>query len=319
MQRPKIGISACLLGKLVRYNGDHKRQDWLVDSLGPFVEWQSACPEVEMGMGVPRESIHLEQDDESRQIRLVGNQSKTDYTERALTTSRTIVDRMEGIHGFVFKKDSPSCGLERVRLFNTRTGIPARVTRGIFAETMVESRSNGMKLPMVEEGRLSDPAQSEHFISRVFAYARWTELKAASPGLAEIQKFHQRHKLFLMAHSPRHYQLLGQLASGSAGATITETLAQYEGLFLEALAKASTRGKRVNVLQHVFGYFKIQLDKKEKRRVLEALEDYRTGRISLVAPMTLLGFLVEKHSIAYLGDQVFFDPYPKELGLWNSV
>ena len=310
----RIGISACLLGDTVRYDGGHKRDAFLADTLAPFVEWIPVCPEVECGLGTPREPIRLVGDS---QVRLVTvntgidiTDRMTDYAQRRLTLLAT-----EDLSGYVLKKDSPSCGLYRVKMY----GVHGRMVgsgRGVFAAALVERFPN---LPVEEEGRLSDPRLRENFIERVFAYARLRALFAGRWNAGALVRFHTAHKLTLMAHSPRAYQQLGRLVAAARSFTRLELERRYTDEFMSCLASISTPRRHTNVLQHAAGYLKKHLDADAKTELLTVIDDYRRGLVPLVVPLTLLRHYVRLHRVSYLAGQHYLNPHPKELMLRNHV
>ena len=302
-EKPVVGISSCLLGQRVRYDGNHKRDDWLVKELGKWVQWFPVCPEMEMGLGAPRESMGLLR--EGGAIKLIGNDSGTNYTALCEKTSRRLTRALPALDGYVLKKSSPTCGLERVRTFPG----PSYTGRGLYAERLVESRP---LLPTIEEGRLTDPPQREHFVTRVFAHFRARQLPAR---MKSLQDFHQGYKLLLMAHSPDHYRKLGRMVANAGRKTPRAILEEYLPLFNQALARPATPGRQANVLQHVLGYFKKQLGSKEKQGLVEAIEDYRTGNLSFLAALKLMEQLLIRLPSPYLETQLYFAPYPKALNL----
>jgi uncharacterized protein YbgA (DUF1722 family)/uncharacterized protein YbbK (DUF523 family) len=312
----RLGISACLLGEEVRYDGGHKRDTFLVDTLGPFVQWVPVCPEVELGLGVPRPPIRLVGDDAGAP-RLVVERTGEDLTARM---RRWAADRVEtlaglGLHGYVLKRGSPSCGLLRVRVYG-ETGLPGRVGRGLFASVLVEALP---LLPVEEEGRLADAGLREAFIERVFAAARWQAFIAAGPRARDLVAFHAAHKLAVLAHSPRDYAALGRLVAGAGPRLSTSTLAVYGAGLMRALAVRATRARHVNVLQHLAGFFKRQLADDERAELGEVITEYRCGLVPLVVPITLLKHHVRRLGLTYLADQVYLHPHPKELMLRNHV
>jgi uncharacterized protein YbgA (DUF1722 family)/uncharacterized protein YbbK (DUF523 family) len=311
----RIGISQCLLGAKVRYDGGHKHDRFLTDTLGEFFEWVPVCPEVEVGMGTPREAIHLVQ--LNGQIRLVGRDTKVDHTDAMRNFSRQRVEELAGekLSGFILKKDSPSCGLERVRVHHG----PGRVTRsgrGLFAAALADRFGN---LPIEEEGRLCDPRLRENWIERVFAYHRLQTLWATRWRLGDLVAFHTSHKLVLLAHSPTAYQQLGRLVAGAKSLPRAELRERYEREFMEALTKLATRGRHTNVLQHMVGYFSDKLDDASRRELLDCIHDYRGGLVPLIVPVTLVAHYVRLFDVAYLKGQVYLKPHPKELALRNHV
>src|SRR5262249_29016101 len=314
-EKVRLGISTCLLGEHVRYDGGHKRDPFLADTLGRFVEWVPVCPEVEIGLGVPRPAIRLTGSPETP--RLLVERSGEDLTDpmRRFSAQRAAELASLGLDGYVLKRASPSCGLFGVRVYG-EDGQPGRLGRGLYAEALVR-RFPG--LPIEEEGRLGDPDLRENFIERVFAAARWRVFTARDPRPRDLVAFHATQKFAVLAHSPRHYERLGRLVA-TAGRTLTAaTLTEYLGLFMEALVVRATRARHVNVLQHLAGFFKKQLTPDERAELGEVTEEYRRGHVPLVVPLTLVRHHVRRLGIGYLADQVYLTPHPKELMLRNHV
>jgi uncharacterized protein YbgA (DUF1722 family)/uncharacterized protein YbbK (DUF523 family) len=312
----RLGISTCLLGEEVRYDGGHKLDRFLVNTLGRYVEWVPVCPEVEMGLPTPRESMRLISDSDAP--RLIAPKSGTDYTEQMQAWASRRVDELaqDTLHGFVFKKDSPSSGLFRVKVYNER-GVAERNGTGMFPR---EVMNRFPLLPLEEEGRLNDMPLRENFIERVFAYYRWTEMldKESTPG--GLVKFHTAHKLTLMAHSPKYYTEMGRLVADAGKRDWDELTAEYGAQLMEGLAVMGTRGKHVNVLQHLMGYLKNHLSSEDKQELLGIIEDFRQGMVPLIVPMTLLQHHLRRHPVPnWVWEQVYLRPYPKELMLRNHV
>ena len=318
MRRAKlrVGVSACLLGQKVRYDGQHKRDPFLVDVLGEFVAWVPVCPELEVGMGVPREPIRLV--GAATAPRLVAERSGADHTAAMRRYAEARVEELSrlDLSGFVTKKDSPSCGLMRVRVYPEKGGAPRRDGVGAFARVLVERQP---LLPVEEEGRLNDPALRESFIERIFAYARWKEAVAAGMRRGDLVAFHTAHKLALLAHSPAAYRRLGALVAGMAKGAVAPILEEYGREFMEALRVPATRGRHVNVLQHMLGYFRETLPRDDRKELEEVVRDYERGLVPLVVPQTLLRHHVRRQGVEYLAGQSYLDPDPKELMLRNRV
>jgi uncharacterized protein YbgA (DUF1722 family)/uncharacterized protein YbbK (DUF523 family) len=312
----RLGISTCLLGEEVRYDGGHKLDRFLVDTLGRYVEWVPVCPEVEMGLSVPRESMRLVDDPENP--RLVTLESGEDYTERMQTWARKRLAELAqaGLHGFVFKKDSPSSGLYRVRVYDG-DGMPRRIGTGIFPHEVMRRFP---LLPLEEEGRLHDMHLRENFIDRILAYYRWTRLldEDATPGA--LIRFHTAHKLTLMAHSPSHYQEMGRLVA-AAGTSLWEDLTEtYGRSLMEGLQVMTTSGRHANVLQHLMGFLEEELAREDKTELLGLIEEYRKGSVPLIVPLTLLKHHLSRHEVPdWMHRQVYLYPHPKELMLRNHV
>ncbi len=311
----RLGISRCLLGEQVRFDGGHKRDQFLTDVLGRYVEWVPVCPEVEAGLGTPREAMRLVGD--PQQPRLVSIKSGQDHTRALeLVTDRRLVDlEAADLSGFVFKKDSPSCGVERVRTYNEH-GMPNRKGVGLFARAFV---GRFPLIPVEEEGRLSDPLLRENFIERVFCYRRWQDLIHGGVTRQAVVRFHTIHKYLLLAHSAQHYRQLGRLVAQVHEYRPKDLGLRYGELFMQALAVRATVRKHVNVLQHILGHFKDRLDAQEKAELLGVIADYHQGLTPLIVPLTLIKHYVQVFDVEYIRDQVYLNPHPKELMLRNHV
>jgi uncharacterized protein YbgA (DUF1722 family)/uncharacterized protein YbbK (DUF523 family) len=317
--RIPLGISSCLLGNNVRYDGGHKLDRYLRDVLGRFVRWVPVCPEVECGLGIPREAMRLVGDPAAP--RLVTIRTGVDLTARMEAWARARVAELdaEDLRGFVFKSSSPSSGLQRVKVYD-ENGNPTRRGVGIFARAFTERFA---QVPVEDEGRLNDPAIRETFIERVFAFHRWRAFVAGDGTLGGLVEFHTVHKLLLMSHDPRAPSALGSLVAGSrtprARGGRRSLVAEYGAAFMTTLAREATVRKNVNVLQHALGYFKRELDAEEKAELLEAIGQYHRGLVPLVVPLVLLRHYVRKFRQPYLARQVWLDPHPAELALRNHV
>ena len=315
-RRPiRVGISSCLLGEAVRFDGGHKRDPFLTETFGAFVEWVPVCPEVECGFGTPREAMRLVRVDND--VRLLTVRTAVDLTDRMAAYTRRRVAQLDAqdLSGYVLKKDSPSCGLERVKIYGTG-GVPEKSGRGIFARSLVERFPS---LAVEEEGRLSDPRLRENFVERVFAYWRLRSLFSGRWNLGTLVEFHTAHKLILMAHSPEAYRQLGRLVARARGVARKDLERRYTEQFMSALAVIATPRRHTNVLQHMAGYFKNLLDATSKAELGAAIDDYRRGLVPLVVPMTLLRHHVRVHGVSYLEGQRYLAPHPKELMLRNHV
>jgi uncharacterized protein YbgA (DUF1722 family)/uncharacterized protein YbbK (DUF523 family) len=311
----RIGISSCLLGQEVRFDGGHKRDPFLTGSFGRFVEWLAVCPEVECGLSTPRPSMRLVSVDGA--VRLQTVRTSVDLTDRMVDYARRRVAQLqaEDLSGYVLKKDSPSCGLERVKIYGEH-GVAARSGRGLFAARLVERFPH---LPIEEEGRLSDPRLRENFIERVFAYWRLRSLFSGRWNLGALVRFHTAHKLMLMAHSPVAYRQLGRLVAGARSIPRQDIEERYTAAFMAALTVLATPPRQANVLQHMLGYLKDRLDRDSKAELLAAVEDYRHQLVPLIVPITLIRHHLRVHDVTYLTGQVYLEPHPKELMLRNHV
>ncbi len=311
----RLGVSSCLLGESVRYDGGHARDGFVAETLGRWFEFVPVCPEVEIGMGTPRPAVRLV--DDRRGLRLVAPSTGEDFTERMVSFSERRVRELAelDLDGYVLKKSSPSCGLERIRVY--RADMPVRRNEsGLFAAALQRLWPG---LPLEEEGRLNDPRLRENFIERAFCRNRWRTFVARGPTRRRLVEFHTAHKLLVRAHSEAGYQRLGRIVGGAGKSSDRELFATYELELQTALCTKSTPKKHVNVLQHALGYLKTELGPAEKRAILLAIEDYRRGLLPLILPLTLLAYEIRRHGIDYLAGQLYFDPHPKELMLRNHV
>ena len=315
MDKIKLGISTCLLGENVRYDGGHKLDRFLTDTLGQYVEYAPVCPEVECGLPIPRESMHLEGDPESP--RLVTLRTKQDMTERMVSWAKKRVVELEkeGLCGFIFKSDSPSSGMERVRVYNEK-GMPVKKGVGMFARIFMEHYP---LLPAEDEGRLHDPKLRENFVERIFTLRRWREVLTQKESRGNLVDFHTQHKLLILSHSPKHYQIMGKFVAQAKEIPLKNLFQQYQTILMEALQLKTTPKKNANVLMHMMGYFKEQLSSDEKQELLEVIDHYRQEYIPLIVPITLINHYVRKYDQPYLKQQIYLNPHPLELQLRNHV
>ena len=310
-----VGVSSCLLGEEVRYDGGHQKDSFVTGVLARHFTWVSVCPEMELGLGAPREPIRLVGD--PRSPRLVGASSGRDLTEgmRAFADRRVAELAREGLSGYILKRASPSCGMERVKVY-TADGRPGGVGSGLFARRLMDAFPF---LPVEEEGRLTDPGLRDNFITRVFAHRRLTALRDSDPRPSDIVEFHTAHKFLLLAHSPVRYAALGRLVASVKRAPRDRWLDNYARQFMQALAVRATVKQHVNVLQHLMGFFKTELTAADKRELLSVIGDYAQGLVPLIVPITLVNHYVAKFDVRYVADQVYLRPHPKELMLRNNV
>jgi len=315
MEKIKLGISTCLLGENVRYDGGHKLDRFLTDTLGQYVEYVPVCPEVECGLGVPRESMHLEGNPDSP--RLVTTRTKQDMTERMVrwAQKRVVELEKEDLCGFIFKNDSPSSGMEGIRVYNKK-GLPVKKGVGIFARIFMDRFP---LLPVEDEGHLHDPELRENFIERIFTLKRWREVLSKKESRGNVVDFHTKHKLLILSHSPKYYQTMGKLVAGAKDLPLRELYRQYQTLLMESLELKTTPKKNANVLQHMMGYFRGQLSSDEKKELLEVIDLYRKELLPLIVPITLISHYVRKYDQPYLKEQIYLNPHPIELQLRNHV
>ena len=313
--RIRIGVSSCLLGEPVRFDGGHKHDRYLTGTLSQYLEFVPVCPEVEAGFPVPRETFRLVGD--PGKPRFMTTRSQIDYTDRMTEWAEHRVRELEkeNLCGFIFKSDSPSSGLMRVKVYNAK-GMAEKKGVGVFARAFVR---HFPLLPVEEEGRLNDANLREMFIEQIFTLKRWRETLALPLDPPHLVDFHTRHKLLLMAHSPAHARGMGKLVAESKKSSLQTVYDRYETMLLEALRlKASVR-KNMNVLQHIMGYFKRQLSGDEKQELLEILDQYRREYLPLIVPVTLLNHYVRKYDQPYLQQQTYLNPHPVALKLRNHV
>jgi uncharacterized protein YbgA (DUF1722 family)/uncharacterized protein YbbK (DUF523 family) len=310
----RIGVSACLLGARVRFDGGHKRNRFLIEELGEHFEFVAFCPEVAIGMGTPRPTLRLVGDVE--QPRALGSRDASlDVTKELLAYSASTANRLQGLSGFVFKKDSPSCGMERVKVYNDK-GMPQRDGTGIFARAVQEANP---LLPVEEEGRLNDPVLRENFVSRVFVYANWQWLRQQGMSRKALLDFHTGHKLLLMAHSPAAYRELGRMLAQLDKTGLEELADVYIARVMQVLKTPATRKRHVNVLQHVLGYLRKHLDATSRANLADVIDSYRRGAVPLVVPITLLQHCFRRTPHPWISRQVYMNPHPPELMLRNTI
>lgn len=311
----RIGVSSCLLGQKVRYDGGHKRDSFIADLLAQFVEFVPLCPEMEIGLGAPRDSIHLAEVNGT--VRLVNPKTGMDLTDAmtAWTHRRLTLLEKEPLSGFVLKKDSPSCGMERVRVHHDGKP-PTKEGVGLFAGLLL---NRWPTLPVEEDGRLNDSRLRENFIERVFAYHRLEGFFGKFWSVGDLVRFHTAEKLLLMAHEPAGYQELGRLVANAKGKPAATFATMYRTRFMEALKHLATTRRHVNVLSHAAGYLRDVATAEERRELLSVIDDFKRDLVPLVAPIVLLRTFVRTKNIAYLEGQTYLYPHPKEMMLRNHV
>ncbi|OGW99100.1 MAG: hypothetical protein A3K11_00355, partial [Nitrospirae bacterium RIFCSPLOWO2_12_FULL_63_8] len=304
----------CLLGEEVRYDGGHKRDDWILNVLGTHVTWVPVCPEFEVGMGVPREALRLIGHPDAP--RMVTEETRIDFTDRMMSYARRRVRQLEamGLSGYILKSRSPSCGMERVRVYTGR-GAPVRRGRGLFARVLM----NGFDyMPVEEEGRMADPALRANFVEQVFCYSRWREFKEGRSSILALSDFHERHRFLLMAHSRRHLRQLEGLVTRANGRRPGEVLDEYGRGFFEALRVLPTARKHVISLQRISGLFGERLEREDRQELMESIEGYRRGLLPRLIPLALLRHHARKSRVPCVQDQVYLFPDPGELMLRND-
>jgi uncharacterized protein YbbK (DUF523 family)/uncharacterized protein YbgA (DUF1722 family) len=311
----RVGISSCLLGEQVRYDGGHKRDAFLTEELARHVEFVPLCPEVEIGLGVPRPTLRLERSGDD--VRMVVTDSGEDLTGRMRSWAQGAAERIAAaeLDGYVLKKSSPSCGMERVKVYD-ENGAPGRAGRGLFAAALMERLP---LLPVEEEGRLRDARLREHFIARIFARARVREFLASDWGPAELVEFHAREKMLVRVHDPGLALELGRLVAGAGRLGRAELAARYQELHARALAKPATPGRHQDVLEHLAGHVKDDVSGADRAELQRAIEEYRDGIVPLAVPLALLRRHIRAASAEWAAAQVYLEPAPRELGLRSRL
>lgn len=313
--RIKLGVSTCLLGENVRWNGGHARSRFITDTLARYVDFVPVCPEVEAGFPVPRETFRLTGDPENP--RLVTTKSGVDHTQRMEQWARRRVDELskENLCGFIFKKDSPNSGLMRVKVYND-SGMPVKQGVGLFARAFTVKFP---RIPVEEDGRLNDPLLRENFIEQIFTLKRWREALSRKNTMGNLVDFHTRHKLLILSHSPVHYREMGKLVAAGKSLPPATLYDRYEEHLTQALRLKATVKKNSNVLLHLLGYFKNELSGDEKQELIELIEQYRREVVPLIVPVTLVNHYVRKYRQPYLEQQFYLKPHPIELKLRNHA
>lgn len=315
METIRIGVSSCLLGNKVRYDGGHKHNRYLTDVLAEQFELMVVCPEAEVGMGTPRETVRLEGAADNPS--LIAPRSGADWTQRmnAYSRKRALELSRAELCGFIFKKGSPSCGMFRVKVMSDK-GSPERKGRGLFA---AEFARRFPLIPCEEEGRLTDPRLRENFIERIFGFHRLKRLFGGRWKRDEVVAFHSREKYFLLAHSPKHSKEMGALVAAIAEHAPVDFRDMYMQLYMEALAVQATPRRHGKAMQHVAGHLKNEIGSDEYQRLHQLIQDYQSGLVPLVVPIALLRHYAELLDVHEVKDQVYLNPHPKELMLRNHV
>lgn len=336
-----LGISSCLLGERVRFDGGHKKNNYILDSLGQYFRFRSFCPEMAIGLGVPRATIRLielDSDSQNRKVRAVGVKDPTiDVTEKLSAEIDNQQDWLPDVYGYILKKDSPSCGMQRVKQYRVTNQAPVqaelepkewtyhveRLGTGLFAQSLMQRYPN---LPLEEEGRLCDPVLRENFVSRVFIYKHWRSIfsresseSAGKKPWSSITDFHAKMKWVLYSHDQDKARELGSLLAQKHADPIQEVQAWYESELMALLRIPATRKNHVNVLEHIRGYLKNRIDKEEKQEIGESIEDYRQGLLPLIVPITLLRHYFRKYPDPYITNSWYLQPHAKQLMLLNQI
>jgi len=312
--RIRIGISSCLLGQEVRYDGGHKHSGYITQTLARHFEFVPFCPEVAIGLGIPRPPIRLVQTPAGVRARGV-DQPDRDVTDALKAYGTRIAGEIGGFSGYLFKKGSPSCGMERVKIY-TEQGMPATSGAGLHAEAIMAAHP---LLPVEEEGRLMDPVLRENFIERVFVHHRWQQLLASGLSAQKLVDFHTEHKFSVLAHHEETYRAMGRLVAEAGERDLDELAGEYFHALMTALKHRATRRRHTNVLMHVMGYLKKYIDSGDKAELLDLIDRYRNGQLPLIVPITLLKHHLRRFPDPYINRQVYLNPHPDELMLRNGL
>lgn len=310
-EKVKIGISSCLLGNNVRWNGGHQLDRFLANTLGAFVDFVPVCPEAECGLGIPRETLRLVGNPDAP--RLVTTKTREDKTDQMQQWARGRLEALEkeNLCGFIFKCDSPSSGMVRVKVYNDK-GMPEKKGVGIFARMFMDRFP---RIPVEDDGRLHNPGIRENYIEQVFTLKRWREVLPGRRAMGRLVDFHTQHKLLILSHGQPIYREMGRLVATGKQLPVADLYDRYETLLLESLRLKTTVKKHINVLTHMLGHFKNQLAGDEKQEMLEIIDRYRDGHIPLIVPITLFNHYVRKYKNDYLAQQYYLNPHPAELRL----
>jgi len=313
--KPVIGVSSCLLGQQVRFDGGHKNNRYISDVLSEYFEFKPFCPELGIGLGTPRATIRLQQRGDDV-IAISNAEDATDHTAALAAYAEQVVPEIEQMVGYVFKKDSPSCGMERVRIYQGENQPPIRDGIGIYAKVVMERYPH---LPVEEEGRLQDPRLRENFIERVFMLHDWQTEMSEAPSAGDLVAFHTRHKFAILAHDEPGYRELGKLVAGAGKRDIEECASEYLALLMKTMRRISTPARHANVLMHIMGYFKESLDAADKEELLRLIHLHRDGLVPVIVPITLINYFRKKYPVPYIDGQSYLEPHPPELMLRNTL
>ena len=314
LEKIRVGVSSCLLGQEVRFDGGHKRDNYLTGTLSGYFDFIPFCPEAAVGLGIPRQPIRLVRRGE--EIRAVGVRTpELDPTDQLAAFAERTARQLGEISGYILKKDSPSCGMERVKIYNDK-GMPERKGVGIYAGVLMQRLP---LLPVEEEGRLGDAVLRENFIERVFVYHRWQRLVRKGLSAKGLIEFHSDHKFLILSHQQKAYRELGRLVANAGGSDLEKLAGEYVAILMNALKRPARPRKHVNVLEHLLGFLKEHLDKSDREEMAETIAQYREGLLPLIVPITLIRHHFRRHPDPYIQRQYYLSPHPKELMLRNSI
>ncbi|MEV8631105.1 DUF523 and DUF1722 domain-containing protein [Streptosporangium sp. NPDC051023] len=310
--RPRVAVSSCLMGEPVRFNGGHSRDRFLNGELDPYVDWVRVCPEMELGLGTPRETLRLERSPEGP--RLVTRKSGVDLTAGMASLAARRARTLD-VDGYVFKSRSPSCGVHGIPVYAGDAAVDRRGV-GVFAARIIAAHP---LLPVEDEGRLNDALLRETFVERIFAHARLRALLESDWRARDLVAFHSRHKMQMLAHDPAAYHEAGRVVARAGARPREELAADYARAFGTAFARKASIGRNVNVLQHCMGMMSDSLDAARRADLAEVIASYRAGQVALSVPTTLLRHHARGEGAGYVRDQTYFSPYPAQLRLRNHV
>ncbi len=314
--RPKIAISSCLVGQEVRFDGGHKQFRYATESLATYFDFVPLCPEVAIGLGIPRPTIRLIAG-QNGTTEAVSNADRTlRYTEQLSAYGRKMVPTLHEVCGYIFKKDSPSCGMERVKVYRNNDGPPDRTGIGIYANEIIKAHPN---LPIEEEGRLTDTKLRENFLERVFLYHRWLQFMERGFTSDGLVKFHTVQKFAVLAHDEPAYRELGRIVAGVGARGVEDCCAAYISLLMSAMKVLTTPKKHANVLMHIMGFFKDSMAAEDKAELLRLIDAHRAGLVPVIVPITLLNYFRLRYPSAYIDEQTYLEPHPPELMLRNVL
>ncbi len=316
MKKIPIAISSCLLGNKVRFDGGHKQSKYCLNTLNDWFEYQPICPEMGIGMPAPRPPIRLiENEDKAIRVVQVDDHSY-DVTDELKAFAKGKLPELNDVSGYIVIRNSPSCGMERVKVYHQNGNPAGRSDRGVYINEIMNERP---ELPVEEEGRLQDPKLRENFITRVFAYQDFKDQVKVSPSVDALVKFHSRYKYLVMAHNYADYKKLGRLVANNDGLPLEELIGSYEQALMESLKKIADAKSHSNVLYHVLGYLKEDLAPAAKQELINVIEQYRKGMVTLIAPITLINHYINQYGNEYIAQQAYLNPHPVELGLRNYL
>ncbi len=316
-EKPKIAVSSCLLGQQVRFDGGHKNNRYLSDVLSDYFEFVPFCPEVAIGLGIPRPTIRLLKASPDGPVEAVSNNDNTiRYTDALRDYGKKVAPTLADVSGYVLKKDSPSCGMTRVKVYRPGDYPPDRDGVGIYAAEILAAHPN---LPVEEEGRLMDTRLRENFLERVFVYVAWQTMMAEGLTPKSLVAFHTAHKFAILSHDEQIYRELGRIVAGAGKQDIETCAAQYLTRLMDALKILTTPGKHANVLMHIMGFFKEALASDDKAELLRLIDAHREGLVPVIVPITLINYFRKKHPNPYIDGQTYLEPHPPELMLRNML